>query len=375
MQEKGQSFAAATDKNRRRFLGEALASASLMIAGERMGMAMRSAQPTLQAEMSTAARTLLAALSPELKTKASAPFDGEQRTDWHFVPKARKGVAFKQLEPQKHQHVYALLKKGLSADGYQKLTTIISLEDVLRETEQGRGPVRDRELYYITVFGDPDGKTKPWGWSFEGHHLSLNFTVAPDGRISHTPFFFGSNPGEVQHGPRKGTSPLAAEEALGRELFKSLEGEQRAQALVSAEAPRDILTSNARKANPLSPAGLAAGKLTGRQAEVLMRLLKTYIGNMPAPLAAKRMQDLKAAGFNQIHFAWAGSAERFQPHYYRLQGPGFLVEYDNVQNNANHIHTVWRDFANDFGEDLLAKHHRESHRHKQHHHMKKSSSA
>lgn len=326
-------------------------------------MAKRLPNPTLQSDMSVATRNLLAALSPELKAKAMMPFESDQRMDWYFVPKVRKGVTFKQLEPQKRELVHALLRKGLGTGGYRKVTTIISLEDVLQEIEKGSGPVRDKELYYVTVFGEPGAKAKPWGWSFEGHHLSLNFTMSPDGRISNTPLFLGSNPGEVLHGPRKGVSPLRAEEALGRELFKSLEGDAQKEALVSAQAPQDILTSNARRANPLTPAGLAASKLTGRQAEIFMRLLSEYTGNMPTAIGAKRMRELKAVGFNQIHFAWAGSAERFQPHYYRIQGPSFLVEYDNIQNNANHIHTVWRDFTGDFGEDLLAKHHRESHRH------------
>ncbi|MEJ7711169.1 MAG: DUF3500 domain-containing protein [Pyrinomonadaceae bacterium] len=294
--------------------------------------------------MTAATRSLLAALTPELKAKANMPFDGDQRMDWYFIPKIRKGVTFKELDPQDRQLVHALLHKGLGASGYKKVTTIISLEDVLQEIEKGSGPVRDRELYYVTVFGEPGQKSKPWGWSFEGHHMSLNFTVGADGRVSNTPLFLGSNPGEVMHGPHKGVSPLSAEESLGRELFKSLEGEQRTQALVSAEAPKDILTSNARKANPLTPAGLAANKLTGRQSEILMRLLSEYTGNMPAAIAARRMRELRSAGFSQIHFGWAGSTERFQPHYYRIQGPSFLVEYDNIQNNANHIHTVWRDF-------------------------------
>ncbi|MEJ7616513.1 MAG: DUF3500 domain-containing protein [Pyrinomonadaceae bacterium] len=359
--------AAAFNKGRRRFLGEALATAGIMLVGESSGTAKRVPTPTLQADMSIATRNLLAALSPELKAKAMMPFESDQRMDWHFIPKVRKGVTFKQLEPQNRALVHALLRKGLGAHGYKKVTTIISLEDVLQEIEKGSGPVRDKELYYVTVFGEPGGKAKPWGWSFEGHHLSLNFTVSADGRIANTPLFLGSNPGEVMSGPRQGVSPLRAEESLGRELFKSLEGEQRTEALMSAEAPADILSGNSRRVNPLAPAGLAAGKLTGRQSELFMRLLSEYTGNMPAAIGTKRMRELRAAGFNQIRFAWAGGTERFQPHYYRIQGPSFLIEYDNIQNNANHIHTVWRDFTGDFGEDLLAKHHRESHRHKHHH--------
>jgi len=287
-------------------------------------------------------------------------FEGEARLNWHFVPIERKGVSLKELSSSQREPAQALLGLGLGANGYEKAATIISLEEVLRRIEQGQGPVRDPELYYFSVFGEPDG-TKPWGWSCEGHHLSLNYTIV-GGRVANTPLFLGSNPGEVLHGPRKGVSPLAAEERIARELLMSLDSSQRAQAVVSASAPDDILSGNSRKAAPLSPAGVSAGLLTGQQSAILMRLIEEYLSNMPEAIALRRMRNLRAGHFGEIYFAWAGAFERFQPHYYRLQGPGFLVEYDNTQNNANHVHTVWRDLDGDFGEDLLARHHRESHR-------------
>lgn len=368
------------NKNRRQFLGETLAATGLFFAAshrteavehkahhhhhhesnENANSSMVALKPgALITEMSAATMALVGAIKPELISKMKMPMPSDLRYDWHFIPKPRKGVPFKEMSEEQRTLAHALLRKGLGARGYEKVTTIISLENVLKEIEQGRGPVRDPENYFFTVFGEPNAKT-PWGLSFEGHHISLNYTFA-NGKLANTPLFLGSNPGEVMQGPRKGTSPLAAEEKLGRELFKSLDSTQRASVLITEVAPKEILTSNVRKAAPLNPAGMAAGKLTGQQSEILMKLLKEYTSNMPAMIAERRMRELRGSGFNNIFFAWAGSAEPFQPHYYRLQGPGFLVEYDNVQNNANHIHTVWRDFQEDFGEDLLAEHHRQAH--------------
>ena len=265
----------------------------------------------------------------------------------------------KDLDLVQRKKIDMALLAGLSVDGHAKIQTILTLEDVLFEMS-GR-PYRDRELYFVRVFGEP-GSEAPWGWSFEGHHISLNYTVA-NNRLSTTPAFFGANPAEVRHGAHAGTRALAAEEDLARTLLLSLDAEQRKGALVSESAPADILTGKLRRANPLEPAGLAAGRLGGQQADALMKLLGAYTSAMPAHIGARRMENMRAGGFDRIHFAWAGGSERGQAHYYRVQGPGFLVEYDNIQNDANHIHTVWRDFEGDFGADLLAEHHRSAHRH------------
>jgi hypothetical protein len=220
--------------------------------------------------------------------------------------------------------------------------------------------VRDPELYYLTVFGTP-GSQAPWAWRLEGHHLSLNFTVAGGASVSVTPSFLGSNPARVVTGPREGLRVLAAEEDLARELVRSLSEEQRKAAIYDAKAPDDIITGADRKARQLSPPGLAVGQMTPGQVELLKRLLEEYVHRYRPELAESDMKKIETAGMDKVSFAWAGATEPGKGHYYRLQGPSFVMEYDNTQNNANHVHTVWRDLQNDFGEDLLRKHYDESH--------------
>jgi hypothetical protein len=192
----------------------------------------------------------------------------------------------------------------------------------------------------------------------EGHHLSLNFTIVRDTLIATAPAFFGANPAEVRSGTRRGLRALADEEDTGRALILSLDERQRDRAIISAVAPRDIVTGNAARVEPLSPIGIRATELRPEQAAILVRLLDVYLGRMAAPLAARRRASLARTNFADVAFAWAGSTQRGEGHYYRIQGPTFLVEYDNTQSGANHIHTVWRDFDGDFGRDLLREHYR-----------------
>jgi hypothetical protein len=311
--------------------------------------------------MSTAADAFLNSLAPDQRAKATFAFEDEQRFDWHFIPRARKGIPFKELDPAQRLLGSGLLGAGLGQRGLARATTIMSLDAILREIEQGRGPVRDPELYYVSIFGDARSG-KAWAWRVEGHHLALNFTMLDGKSISSTPAFFGANPAEVLAGPRKGLRTLAPEEDLARLLIKSLDDSQRTQAVVSQNAPADILSTNLRKAEPLKPAGLQANKLGQKQQETLMSLLDEYASRHAPDIAAARLDKIRAAGLRNIFFAWAGGFEKGQAHYYRIQGPSFLVEYDNIQNNANHIHTVWRDFENDFGRDLLALHYKQDHR-------------
>ena len=312
-------------------------------------------QPSLV--MGEAARNFLAALTPDQRAKALLPFEGDQRKDWHFIPKERKGVPLKDLEPWQQHLAHAFISAGLSQRGYIKTTTIMSLEEILRAAQGSRGPARDPDLYYISIFGDP-GADGPWGWSLEGHHVSLNFTVVGDSMIATTPAFFGSNPAEVMDGPRKGLRVLGREEDLARSLLLSLNPEQRAMAVIAAEAPRDIATANQIRVQPLEPKGLPASRMGSEQVQVLITLLEEYANSMPAALTEERMAKMRSADLETVMFAWAGSAERGKPHYYRVQGPEFLVEYDNTQGNANHVHSVWRDFDGDFGEDILTHHYR-----------------
>lgn len=315
-------------------------------------------------EMAHAAINLWASLSDEQRQQAGFSFDDPYRHDWHFIPRERKGIPLKHMTHEQRNLAHALLASGMGMKGFIKAETIMSLEAILRDLEQGRGPVRDPELYFFCIFGDPaaDHHEQPWGWRVEGHHLSVNFTIVGDEGAVGGPTFFGANPGEVRAGPRKGLRVLAEEEDLARAFVKSLDESQRAAAIVSSEAPADILSAALRQATPLSPAGLSAGKLSGEQVSTLMRLITVYAERLRPELAAEDLARAVRSGVDKIHFAWAGGLEPGQPHYYRIQGPTFLIEYDNTQNNANHIHSVWRDFTNDFGDDLLRRHY-ERHKH------------
>ena len=308
------------------------------------------------ADMLTAADAFLASLSAAQRSKALFVFEDGERLNWHFVPRARRGLPLKEMSAQQRGLARGILRAGLSRRGYLTASTIIDLELVLREMGES-ATFRDPELYYFSVFGTPS-RTAPWGFRAEGHHLSLNFTLVRDTLIATAPAFFGANPAEVRSGARRGLRALADEEDIGRELVMSLDERQRPRALISADAPRDIVTGNAARVDPLSPIGIRVTELRPEQAAILVRLLDVYLGRRAAPIAARRRAALERTDFDKVAFAWAGSTRRGEAHYYRIQGPSFLVEYDNTQNDANHIHTVWRDFDGDFGRDLLREHYR-----------------
>ena len=310
-------------------------------------------------EMADAATKFLASLKSEQAAKASFPLKDDERLNWHFIPKDRKGLPFKEMTSEQHDLALALLKSGMSERGYSTATNIFSLELILQELEgPNRRIPRDPGLYHVFIFGKPE-KTGTWGWRVEGHHVSVNFTLV-GGEVAATPSFFGTNPAEVRKGPRKGLRVLAQEEDAARELLRSLNDEQRKEAIFDQTAPKDILTEAKKKIGPLETAGLSSSKLKKEQQTILMRLLKTYVERIRPEVAQNDLAKIEKAGLDKIYFAWAGSAEPGQGHYYRVQGPTFLMEYDNTQNDANHIHAVWRDFNGDFGEDLLQKHLRET---------------
>ena len=312
-------------------------------------------------EMATAANALIAALNSDQKTKAAFEFQDAQRSDWHFIPRQRKGLPLKEMTYEQRLLAHALLSTGLSHRGYGKAVSIMSLEAVLAELEKTRvgGPVRDPELYFVSIFGIPGGQA-PWGWRMEGHHLSLNFTVAGDEGPSMTPSFFGTNPGEIRQGPRAGLRVLAEEEDLGRALVKSLNDSQRKTAILSTKAPEDILTAPNRN-DPTQPEGLSQELMTPDQKGILQKLIQQYIGRHRPDVAAEEWAKLEKLGPEKIHFAWAGGLEKGQPHYYRVQAGRFVLEYDNTQNDANHVHSIWRDFDHDFGADLLKAHYQKAH--------------
>jgi hypothetical protein len=310
------------------------------------------------AEMVQAADAFVASLEPEQRAKALFEFEDAERLNWHFVPRARLGLPLKEMSPAQRELARGILQAGLSRRGYLTASQIIELELVLRE--MGQNPtVRDPELYYFSIFGTPSHRA-PWGFRAEGHHLSLNFTLVRDTLIATAPAFFGANPATVRSGSRAGLRPLADEEDVARALVLSLDERQRAAAIIATATPRDIVTGSAAQVEPLAPVGIRVTQLRPDQAAILVRLLDVYLGRMAEPLAERRRAALEGTDYDEVAFAWAGSTRPGEAHYYRIQGPSFLVEYDNTQNNANHIHTVWRDFDGDFGRDLLREHYRDA---------------
>ena len=309
--------------------------------------------------MAECATRFLSALDPDQRGKATFAFDTDERMNWHFIPKERKGLSLRDMTPYQKHLASALLAAGLSQTGYIKAVTIMSLEDVLKIIENDSGEHRNPEKYYFSVFGTPSD-SGTWGYRVEGHHLSQNYTVV-NGKVIDGPSFFGANPAEVRQGPRKGLRTLPGEDDLGIELIHTLDEQQQGVAIVDPTAYRDILTAASRKAALQGqPSGLSASKMNARQFDVLMALMEEYARNVPDELAEGRMEQINKAGRN-ISFAWSGGINRGDQHYYRVHAPSFLIELDDTQDNANHIHSVWRDFAGDFGEDVLQQHYHASH--------------
>jgi len=319
-------------------------------------------------QMAEIANTFLGSLTAEQKAKAGFAFTDDERENWHFVPIERKGLSMKEMSPQSRLLAHALLSTGLSARGVTKATTIMSLEEVLYQIE-GAGDEtkraatrarRDPEQYFVSIFGEP-GPKGVWGWRVEGHHLSLNYTIKDGQIVRATPSFFGSNPGEVREGPLTGVRVLAREEELGRELVKSLTPEQAKKAVVPGDAPKEMLTAQERKVNALTPDGLPDSELNDAQQKLLRSIMVEYLARVRPDIAEEELAAIKKSGA-PVFFVWMGGKERGEPHYYRVQGKTFVLEYDNVQNGANHVHSVWRSFAGDFGRDILGEHHKAEHK-------------
>ncbi len=305
------------------------------------------------AAMAEAAQAFLETLTPEQRTAAMFSFTGEDRFDWHFIPRERKGVPLKTMTAEQQAAGLALVRASLSAEGYDKAERIRQLEQILFERE-GRD-IRDTELYFFMIFGEPSADGT-WGWRYEGHHISHNWTVINGQLSATTPQFFGTNPAYVREGSGAGERVLNAEDYLARTLLGSLTEAQREAAIIADEAPRDILTAAEPEAAMQDDAGVLWSDLNGDQQATLWALIEEYAQVQPPVVAAERLQKVRAGGTAGIRFAWMGSVMPDEPHYYRVQGSTFLIEYDNVQNEANHAHSVWRDFDGDFGRDLLAEH-------------------
>jgi hypothetical protein len=295
--------------------------------------------------------------------KARYEFENDERYNWHYVPRERKGISFNDLTDSQRQAALNLLKTCLSEQGFHKANNIMALENILREVEN-RGPddtYRDPLNYSLTIFGNPD-RNNVWGWRLEGHHISLNFSSLDGEIVSATPSFWGSNPAVVRTGRYGGRQILRQETDLGFTLVNSLDMHQLRIAVVAPKAPSDIITRNQRKADALEPAGLAIGDMTDQQKKLFLQLLSIYVKNYQLGFSKRLMAKIEKAGVENLSFAWAGSLQPGAGHYYRIQGPMLLIEYDNTQNNANHVHTVVRDLTNDFADDILREHYQKEHK-------------
>jgi hypothetical protein len=341
--------------------------------------------------MAEAAAAWLDSLDDQQRAKASLEFDDvEERTSWAYFPRVTKGLPLMEMDPRQQKLAHRLLSISLSFHAYAKIVTVMSFESLVDLMEDGRlSQFRDPRRYFLAIFGPPGDER--WGWRFEGHHVVLNFTIVGGEVVSPTPLFIGSQPAEVAHGHATVLRPCGDEEDCARELLGSLDADQRRQAVISGIAPPDFVLMNApavpesvgpgdietppllafiteqAKAIPADqrevlrferakPRGLAASQMDGAQRKLLSDLIDVYVDRLPKPLASIEREKIERSGLDDIHFAWAGETERRRPHYYRLQGPSFLVEYDNTQNDADHLHSVWRDRDHDFGGDLLRKH-------------------
>lgn len=317
-------------------------------------------------ELSVAANTFLNSLSDELKEQASFSIQDEERGNWYFTPVVRKGPTLNDFNETQKAAAIALLKASVSQQGFEKTQEIMALENVLKVIEnndhmlkEGQ-PWRDPLNYHFCVFGTP-APNGFWGWRFEGHHISLNFTSARGTIASATPAFLGTNPAIVRTELQRGKEVLRRESELGFDLLHSLSPEQLKVARFSDSAPREIITGNERKVAGVEKKGISYAALTNEQQAILRELLEVYIGNFVFEFSETFRQKIIDAGLDNLSFAWAGVLDKSSGHYYRIQGPMLLIEFDNTQNNANHVHTVVRDLTNDFAEDLLREHYAAEH--------------
>lgn len=310
-------------------------------------------------DMTKNADAFLASLTEEQRSRGLLEYAAPERVDWHFIPKpTRKGVQVREMNPDQRAAAHALLRSALSQIGYSKAIAIMELEKLLHELEKNKqgAPLRDSERYFVTVFGKPS-ETNRWGLSVEGHHLSLNFVVEQGKVLSSSPMAFGVNPAVVKNEiagvTKPGTRILAKEETLAFDLLHALSPEQKKKAVLAAEALKEVRAAGEPHPPATEPEGIAATDLDESQTKLLRQLVETYAANMPSDVAEERLGAINKAGWNKLFFAWTGADQPGTGHYYRIQGPTFLIEFVNTQpdaagNPANHIHCVWRDPAGDF---------------------------
>ncbi|MBS0205988.1 MAG: DUF3500 domain-containing protein [Planctomycetes bacterium] len=327
-------------------------TATVLVAMVTLLAAQNAQTPKTALAMSVAAKNFLAAISPAQKGEASFKFDDPERLNWHFIPRPRKGLPLKNLEGEALKTARTFIHSGLSEAGYDQALNIMSLEELLYLLEDGERDVRrdrrDPGKYYLSVFGEPSD-TGMWGWRLEGHHISLNFTIKDGKVVSSTPEFFGANPGTVDAGKGRQIRVLGPEEDIARQVLKLCTPEQQKVCWISKEAPGEVPGPNAAQAVVTAPVGLPYSQMSEDQKKLIQELLSEYLKNLPADIEQERRAAINGAGIDKLYFAWYGLSELHEPHHYRVQGPTFVIEYNNTQNNANHVHSMWRNLGGDFG--------------------------
>jgi hypothetical protein len=316
-------------------------------------------------DLAKAANNFLNTLSAEQRAKAEFPFDTEERYAWHFFPKTdRKGVAIKEMSAGQRSAAWSLVKSCLTDQAVEQAKTIMSLESILKvnENRSKDDETRDPEKYFFSIYGVP-GEQTTWGWRLEGHHLSYNFAADKNRLVSGTPAFTGSNPGIVQDGERRGLEALREQAELGYSLLAALDPTQVKKAVYSETAPPDIITFVTKQAEISPQTGIRFSELNSSQQQKLLALINAYINRYTQTFAADMKKEIQQAGLEKLSFSWAGSQKKGvgNPHYFRVQGPTIIIEYDNTQNNGNHVHSVLRDLKNDFGGDILLDHYTKEH--------------
>ena len=321
-------------------------------------MTVQSTHAAAVSQMTEACSNFLNSLNSDQKAKTVYSYLDGERIFWYYPPLNRHGLPLREMDAKQRQLAYAVMASGLTDKSYEQAKLIIEHEDILGPLEVEQDKVtflRDTERYYFTIFGEPGG-SDPWGWRVEGHHVCLNYSIWNDKVIAVTPFFFGANPAEVRKGPKNGLRILGDREDLAFELMESLDAGQQSKAIIYDEAPLDILTYNSSKVSLPREEGLPASRMSGTQQEMLMALVTLYVSQVRSDVAQERLDAFKTDGIDGIHLAWAGPVDKSKAHYYRLHGGDFLVEFDNRQDGANHIHSVYRDVENDFASDVLHQH-------------------
>jgi hypothetical protein len=343
--------------SRRAFLGSAAAAgASATLPGLSWA-----AVPQVGDDMAKAAGAWLAKLDARQRSQAQLEWTNRRREDWHYVPRGRPGIAFRDMTPEQVAAAWDVLGSLLSARGMDQVRGQLKIEAVLGELS-GSLSFRDPGNYSLVLFGDPTGTAAPWGWRFEGHHLSLSAMVAPGHGVAVTPVFFGANPAHVPARHRHaGFRLLGEEETAAFGLIRSLDGAVRSQAIIGDRSLGDIVSGPGRELALQRAEGAPLARLNEAQREGVMRILQLYAGTMREEIAAAHLAKLREAGIEALHFAWAGSQAPGRPHYFRVHGPTALLEYDNTQDSANHVHSVWIDPQGIFGRDLLKAHYQGAH--------------